>query len=229
MNKKKDVSIEAKSFIDEDGNLFFDVGFQDGKEIIEKRLSVGTFIALLDGNIREEEKFVVFPKLASNVYVAKINSSDKSSFDCLSIYKAEKRAFSIAGELLRIPFPALLMHTRIRKGARNEMHIFALDTDEPTDQSLIYEYPFANVYKDGSVCMGNIVSQKVDSIKDVDAVFDDFICGITNDHLYHMQNKMGLTQLELVRYIEKKDVYPAELLLENGKTMESLVKRFDLA
>ena len=165
MNGKNDVSIEAKSFIDEDGNLFFDVSFQDGKELIEKRVSVSTFIALLDGNIREEEKYVVFPKLASNVYVAKISSSDKSSFDCLCIYKTEKRAFSIAGELLRIPFPALLMHTRIRQGARNELHIYALDTDEPNDRSLVYEYPFANVYKDGSVCMGNIVSRSISSIK----------------------------------------------------------------
>ena len=48
MNGEKVVSIEAKSFIDEDGNLFFDVGFQDGKELIEKRVSVSTFIALLD-------------------------------------------------------------------------------------------------------------------------------------------------------------------------------------
>ena len=229
MNGEKVVSIEAKSFIDEDGNLFFDVGFQDGKELIEKRLSVSTFIALLDGNLREEEKYVVFPKLASNVYAAKISSSDKSSFDCLSIYKAEKRAFSIAGELLRIPFPTLLMHTRIRNGARNELHIFALDTDEPDDHSLVYEYPFANVYKDGSVCMGNIVSRQVSSIKEIDTIFDDFICGITNDHLYHLQNKLGLTQLELVNHIKEKDTYPKELLLENGNTMESLIKKFGLA
>lgn len=229
MSGKKIVSIEAKSFIDEDGNLFFDVGYQDGPERIEKRVSVNTFLALLDGNLREEEKYVVFPKLASNVYVAKISSSDKSSFDCLTVYKAEKRAFSIAGELLRIPFPALLMHTRIRKGARNEIHIFALDTDEPTDISRVYEYPFANVYEDGAVCMGNIVSEMVNSIKDVDCIFDDFICGITNDHLYHMQNKLGLTQLELVKHIEKMDVYPTELLLETGKTMESLTKLFGLS
>lgn len=221
-------SIEAKSFVDDDGNLLFDVGFQCNEERIEKRVSVSTFLALLDGNIREEEKFVVFPKLSSNVYVAKISCSDKSSFDCLSIYKAEKRAFAIAGELLRIPFPTLLMHTRIRNGARNELHMFALDTDEPTDLSKVYEYPFANVYKDGSVCMGNIVSMKIESIKDVDFIFDDFICGITNDHLYHMQNKLGMTQLELVKHIEKLDVYPTELLLENGKTLQSLKKQFGL-
>ena len=228
MNGESKVSIEAKSFIDENGNLLFDVGFQSGRERIEKRVSVATFLALLDGNIREEEQFVSFPKLASNVYAAKISCSDKSSFDCLCIYKAEKRAFAVAGEFFRIPFPTLLMHAQIRKGNRNQMHVYALDTDEPTDRSLVYEYPFANVYKDGGVCMGNIVSERLSSIKEIDRVFDDFICGITNDHLYHMQNKMGLTQLQLVKYIEKMDTYPKELLLENGKTLEELVKRFGL-
>ena len=228
MDGEKNVSIEAKSFIDEDGNLFFDVSFQSGRERIEKRVGVATFLTLLDDNIREEEKFVSYPKLSANVYAAKISCSDKSSFDCLCIYKAEKRAFAIAGEFFRIPFPTLLMHTKIRKGSRNEMHIYALDTDEPTEQSLVYEYPFANVFKDGNVCMGNIVSKKVSSIKDVDRIFDDFVCGITNDHLYHMQNKMGLTQLELVKYIEKMDTYPKELLLGNGKTLRALVKQFGL-
>lgn len=228
MDGEKNVSIEAKSFIDEDGNLLFDVRFQSGEELIEKRVSVTTFLALFDGNIREQEKFVTFPKLASNVYAAKISSIDKSSFDCLSIYKAEKRAFSFAGEFLRIPFPALLMFTRIRKGARNGIYIFALDSDEVSDQSKIYHYPFANVYSDGNVCMGNIVSSTISSIKGVDLIFDDFICGVTNDHLYHMQNKMGLTQCELVKYIEKMDEYPKELLLENGMTMGQLVKKFGL-
>lgn len=228
MEDQNDVSIETKSFIDEDGNLFFDVHYQSKNEVIEKRLSVNAFLSLLDGNLRAEEKFVKIPKLASNVYVAKISCSDISSFDCLSIYKAGKRAFSIAGELLRIPFPTLLMYTRIRKGVRTAVSIFALDTDEPNDDSKIYEYPFANVYADGKVCMGNIVSDQVVSIKDIDNIFEDFICGITNDHLYHMQNKLGLTQLELVKYIKKMDVFPVKLLLENGRTLNSIIKELKL-
>lgn len=228
MEDQNDVSIEAKSFIDEDGNLYFDVHYQRTNEVIEKRLSVCTFISLLDGNLRAEEKYVKIPRLASNVYVAKISCNDKSSFDCLCIYKAGKRAFSIGGMLLRIPFPTLLMYTKIRKGIRTEIRIFALDTNEPNDDSRIYEYPFANVYQDGRVCMGNILSDQVESIKDIDDIFEDFICGITNEHLYHMQNKLGLTQLELVKHIEKKKVFPKKLLLENGKTLKSLMKELKL-
>ena len=228
MENQNDVSIETKSFIDEDGNLFFDVHYQSKKEVIEKRLGIAAFISLLDGNLREEEKYVKIPKLASNVYVAKISCNDKSSFECLSIYKAGKRAFSVAGEILRIPFPTLLMYTKIRKGTRNEIRIFALDTDNPTDDSKIYEYPFANVYVDGRVCMGNILSDQVESIKDIDDVFEDFICGITSDHLYHRQNKLGLTQLELVKHIKKMNVFPKKLLLKNGKTLMSLMKEFKL-
>lgn len=223
--ENSDISIEAKSLVDDEGNLYFDVGFQEGDERIEKRVSAEIFISLLDGNLRETEKYVSIPKLASNIYSVKISSIDKSSFDCLCVYKAEKRAFAIAGQFFRLPYPALLMVLKVRKGARNEMSMFALNTDSPTDDSELYLYPFGNVYEDGKVCMGNIVSKTIRSIQDVDFIFDDFISGITNEHLYRMQNNLGLTQLELVKYIEHMDSYPVELLKPANKNISSL-KRF---
>lgn len=222
------ISIVSKSFVDQLGNLYFDVSYRDGDELIEKRVPVEEYLALLDGNVRVQESLVTIPKLSENVIAAQIGSIDKSSFKSLSVYKADKRAFAIAGEFFRLPFPALLMYARVRKGARQEVSIFALDTDEPTNEACLYHYPFGNVYEGGDVCMGNIVSEDITSIASVDRIFDDFICGVTNEHLYKMQNKLGLTQLELVKYIEKMDVFPTDLLVPTGTSLKGLKKQLNM-
>ena len=33
---------------------------------------------------------------------------------------------------------------------------YALKEDEPTQESVLYNYPFGNVYNDGHICFGNI-------------------------------------------------------------------------
>ena len=220
--------ITSKSYVDEQGNLYFDVSYKENDTVIEKRVSVETYLSLLDGHVREQERFVTIPRLSDNVLAAQIGVEDKSSFSSLSAYKAENRAFAIAGEFFRLPFPALLMYVRGHKGVRQGVSIYAHDTDSPTDESQLYHYPFGNVYDDGRVCMGNIVSDGLSDLSTVDKVFDDFICGVTNEHLYGMQNKLGLTQLELVKYIEKLDKYPTDLLVPMGMTLSGLRKKMNM-
>ena len=99
--------------------------------------------------------------------------------------------------------------------------IFALDTDEPTSESKLFHYPYGNVRESGSICFGNI-TLKVKDIADAPKVFDDFLCGKTNNDLYHTQNTRGFSQGELVSYVENLEVYPKELLLKNGKTFGDL-------
>lgn len=224
----QDISIHAESVTDEKGNLFFDVSFRKKDELVEKRISVENFINLLNRNLREDEVYVNVPMLQAKLAGARISSKDKSSFYALYVYEAQKRAFSIAGEFFRLPFPALLFGVESLKGVRQSVTVYALDSDTPGEEAKLYHYPFGNVYENGTVCMGNIVSSKMESLKDAERVFDDFIMGETNEHLYRMHNTMGLTQLELVKYIEKMEEFPSELLLPTQKSLRSFKQEMKL-
>ena len=213
---------KASSVIDKYGRLYFDICFKKGEQITEKRVEPQKLAEILLGSIREEMRFIEIPQVPSCVKKARIATDGRpDSFEAVMVYPAQKRGFSFMGNLFFIPFPTLVMKVTYVKGVRKEVVIFALDTDEPTSESKLFHYPYGNVRESGSICFGNI-TLKVKDIADAPKVFDDFLCGKTNNDLYHTQNTRGFSQGELVSYVENLEVYPKELLLKNGKTFGDL-------
>ena len=209
--------LKAFSVTDKYGNLYFDTSFRDGERVVEKRVEPKKLAEILLGSVKDEVKFLPVPtNLPECVKIARMATDGcQDSFEVVMVFPEKKRGFSYMGNPLFIPFPALVMKVSFVRGIKREGCIWALDTDEPNGDSVVYHYPFGNVGGSGSICFGNI-KLKVDTIADAPRVFEEFILGATNNELYRHQNTKGLEQGELIKIIETSDEYPKELLLATG-------------
>jgi len=221
--------IQSKSYVDALGDLFFDVTFkeEDGT-VMEKRLSVEQYVSLFSNNCFKKETFYVLPKLQREVLACRISSDRMDSFDAVVCFKAQKRPFSYFGQHYLLPFPTLISLISVRKGVRVDTKLFALKTDEPLEETPLMEYPFGNVNSGGGCCFGNIVVENLKGPEDALAVLDAFLCGDTNGDLYHLQNTKELKQGELIERLQKEELFPNELLKEEGKLTVGSLTSFEV-
>jgi len=220
------MQIVSKSFVDELGNLYFDVSYYDSDgTVIEKRIPAEQYITLLENNCAVKETFIKVPKLPEEVLACKVSTENAASFDAVVFMKASKRAFCFCGQHFLVPFPALIAHVVVRDGVKREMKLFALATDEPTDETPLLQYPFGNVGDTGGCCFGNIVVKNITSVEKAVDVLDAFLCGETNGDLYRSQNSEKLSQGKLVEGLVGKEVFPVELLVgvRSGLTVGKLL------
>lgn len=209
--------IKTTSYVSESGDLFFDVTYlsEDGT-VMEKRVPVEVFAQMLLGNLVEKETFVTVPHLPEEVKACRISTMGSNSFDAIVVYKAQKRAMSFYGQHYYLPYPALVGVVSVRNGIKRGCEIYALPTDDPVEETPLMQYPFGNVRRDGSTCYGNILVNDIKGVSDAHKVLDAFLCGDTNDDLYHNQNTEHLSQGKLIEKLLKKETYPVELLCSVG-------------
>lgn len=220
--------IVSKSHVDQLANLFMDVTFKDNKtkEVIEKRMDIETYMQLFKNNVTTPEVMVKVPKLPEEVIACRVSASSEKSFDTVVLCKAQKRAFLYHGMHLYIPFPTLIAQISVREGHKRDMHLYALATDEPTDDTPLMQYPFGNVHGDGGTCFGNILVEGVSGVAESMKVLDAFLCGETNGDLYRGQNSGKMTQGALVELLQTKEVFPVELLVSCGDKTVGTLKNF---
>lgn len=222
---KMGYEISSKSEIDKYGNLFFLVTFKKGETILEKRMEPTKFAEVLLGSVKSDVKMLeVSSSLPECIKKARIGSDGcRGTFEAVMVFPAQKRGFSFADKIFYIPFPALVMKVVYVNGVKKNDCIFALDTDEPGDNSPLYNYPFGNVYNDGRICFGNI-KVNVSCLEEAPRVFEDFICGRTNHDLYNdnRSGKRNMSQGEFVEMLEKLDSFPMDQLVKNGKKFSVL-------
>jgi len=207
------MDISSKSHVDECGNLYFDVTVKKNGAVMEKRIEAEAYCKMIAGNLKPQEHFVNVPHLPKEVLICRVSTGKESSFDAVVLFPAKKRAFSYFGRHYFLPFPALIAKVNVRDGRRTGMEMFALPTDEPTDETPLFQYPFGNVYEDGSCCFGNILVEGLTGAAQAPEVLETFLSSITDNDLYHAQNTKRYSQTELIQEIEGKDVFPTELLL----------------
>lgn len=224
-------SIDAKSYVDQLGNLFFDVSYTEGDVLIQKRLPVEEYLSLFRTNCKNEETFVSIGKVPESVIHSEISTVRNDTFHAVVFLKAHKRAFSYYGKHFYIPFPAMIAVISVRGGVRQHTYLYALGTDEPTPDTPLMHYPFANVGSGGHCCYGNIVRNNVKDVTDAPAILEDFLCGDTNDDYYSSseRNSENLTQIQVIEAIQNMDSFPVSYLVShsNGTVNDLLSGKFN--
>lgn len=80
-----------------------------------------------------------------------------------------------------------------------------------------YRYPFANVSKSGSICMGNI-PYEVKKARDAHVFVDAFFDGVSNADYYDARERLRSArgQMEFLGSIEGEERFPLEELFEDN-------------
>ena len=101
-----------------------------------------------------------------------------------------------------------------------------LADEKPSPSSVMYRYPFSNVYEDSRVCTGNNVLPRYK--KQTALVnFPRYLLGIPdNDDMFSPErNKLKLGHKELMEHLRDKDpaYYYTDILIPNGKTLADFI------
>lgn len=216
------ITLKSESKVDKFGQIFFQVSYRDGDNLIEKDVSLEDYKRIINGSVQEVTTWVDVPKVPSQIYDFQISSKGEADGYRVIIHVKEgMKPFSYAGDIMRIPFPGIVFYLEIIKGDIREKKVYAVKDEILCPDTELYHYPFGNVYDDGRICMGNIsvnIPTIQDSLKFVDAFFE----GRTNSDLSRNKNTMGYTQGELLTKVRGKETYPKELLLSLNKKLNNL-------
>ena len=112
--------------------------------------------------------------------------------------------------------PSLVFSFHVDKGRLEKTRVFVLKDDKPTGNSVLYRYPFGNVYDDGRVCWGSNVFPDILEIKRLEMVMTLFIQSPCNSDLYQSEKCIGVKGVplrELFEQLHNKQDFPEEYLM----------------
>ena len=130
-------------------------------------------------------------------------------------------------EYPNFPIPRLVFGIRVLDTGRVAGCTLGVVADEkPSPSSVMYHYPFSNVYEDSRVCTGNNVLPRYK--KQTALVnFPRYLLGIPdNDDMFSPErNKLKLGHKELMEHLKDKDpaYYYTDILIPNGKTLADFI------
>lgn len=213
------------------GNIYFCVTMTDrtgGGET--KMMEYEDFLAMLkdSGRMVEDNTYIPIGNLPAGFIDGKLLSSGEGGVALLYV-PPHKGVFllEIAGDrkeppqAFHIPYPAAVFE--ITYGERGKTSGKVWCTKYATAEGFRkaywgkrakkYCYPFANVDRNGSICMGNI-ARKVDRMEDAPKYIGAFFDGISSHH-YMDQRKYrpDMTQAELLKELDGLEKFPNEYLL----------------
>ena len=112
--------------------------------------------------------------------------------------------------------PSLVFSFHVDTGRLEKTRVFVLKDDKPTGNSVLYRYPFGNVYDDGRVCWGSNVFPDILEIKRLEMVMTLFIHSPCNSDLYNSEKCIGVKDIplrELFEQLHNKQDFPEEYLM----------------
>lgn len=182
---------------------------KDNGMVEQKRIVYEEFFNILSLATIETSNGVPVGRLPKGFYDGVIQG-DALNFSLVVVLPAEVRPINYFGDLFMVPFPALAFQFTVDAGNLTVSKLYALDTSLPNPESVLYHYPFGNVYSDGKICWGMNVLNKLPSKQAIDTVVAAFFSAETNDDLYI--NSKYKTQRALIESLKGKQTFPRKLL-----------------
>lgn len=130
-------------------------------------------------------------------------------------------------EYLDFPIPRLVFGIRMLENGRvADCSLGVVADEKPSPESMMYYYPFSNVYRDGMVCVGNNVLPKYRDPRKL-WQFPRYLLGLPdNDDFYDRKlNRLELDHKELLEHLKDKDpaYYYSDILVPSGKTLQDFI------
>lgn len=204
--------IKSEIVYDELGNGLFRVTVtNEDKTVIEKTISYPDYMKLLgDNSFEKQTSYISIGSLPKGYVNGKLSISNPASFKVMVFYPGERRAFGYGNYHYFVPFPSLIFIFNCVNGAIRARYCYATCTDDLMPDTPLMMYPFGNVSSTGCICMGNIETKPLKSMRDIDDIVERFFMSKTNNDFYSSKN--ALPQEQLIQKIKNMQLFPVELL-----------------
>jgi len=152
----------------------------------------------------------------------------KTGNDGFAIWRTPtKRVKLLFTESLGIPSGEAAVPALLWKAEKNSLSVFAIQDDKVTEQTVLFNAPFFNVYADGKVCMGN-VPVKIPNDCHLEMFidlwqgyfFNSFFSHLFGEHLPVKGNIVQLWQ----NLMNNDNPFPIETLIPNNITINKLLQ-----
>ena len=214
----------ATSCTDITGHPYLRAIFESDGQTIMRNLTVAQMIEVLGKSVVEERQYVrlkddFFPKTAKATWF-----SDYENFSCVWEVPAAVRLLilktPVGPKHYHVPFPKLIFRINVKNGQVLDKYCYAMK--KGTDN--LFCYPFGNVAKGGSICMGNISMKDMKSVSDFS---DAFFSGVTNNDFFGSDGNgkvsVKFTQEQLLEKLSGLKSFPDSFLAEEkGLTLKML-------
>lgn len=172
-------------------------------------------------------------QLPNGYFDGAIHPTQEKTFRCVIVLPATQIPITYQNSEYVIPFPSLVFYFEVESGRITGSRVWALTDERPNERSMLYAYPFGNVYKDARICWGGNSLPELSTMKELDGVISLFFGSPTNDDLFNATDKFStdapeyvLTQRALFETLKGMETFPKQILREEehflGEIMEEL-------
>jgi len=174
--------ITAK-FTDHLGDVV-DITIEEENKLTEKRkISFLDFRAILETSSHVED-VVRIGALPQGYVDGSCSRSDRSTYRVFIEVPAQVRAMQYYDKNIMVPYPTLLFVLIVNSGRLIESFCYAVAEQKVSGKSLLYHYPYGNVYQTGKICWGNNFIGRIQDIKSSERVIELFFGSETNNDLW---------------------------------------------
>ena len=153
--------------------------------------------------------------------------SGAGMFEVVQYVPADKFLVRYMDKKYYIPFPTLVFQIRVEQKKVVKTRVFSAMDTVPTKNSVLYHFPFGNVYYDGKICWGGNRLPEYEWPSDVN-IPALFLSAPTNNDLWSTERCTVGKDCEpllskIYEYLTKKEIFPSKWLVNTAGTVGELI------
>lgn len=174
-----------------------------GKKSV-KTVEVGSLLKALKCAVKLEAEQAPIGKIPFGYYDGAISIySGKLCADIVTVLPASMQMMKYENTQYDVCVPSLVFSFHVNKGRMENTRVFTLKDEKPTEKSVLYRYPYGNVYDDGRICWGTNSFPDIHEIKRLEMAMTLFIQSPCNSDLYRSEKCIGQKNVSLRELFEQ--------------------------
>ena len=192
--------------------------------ITKKRIAFNDFVDAINRSVVENDNdYMELGAMPKGYYNGGISKED-SFFGILSVPERKYPA-KYHEEGFLIPYPSLVFRFTVKKKRLVDSVVYAVTDANITDKTELYYFPYANVYRNGTICWGENNLPQIGCMEELQLLPELFFGSPYNDDLFQSQwLKHGIHGMyELMKRTSEMDRFPNEWLEPYSMTVGNLI------
>lgn len=163
-----------------------------------KTVEVGSLLKALKCAVKLEAEQAPIGKIPFGYYDGAISiCSGKLCADIVTMLPASMQMMKYENTQYDVCMPSLVFSFHVNKGRMENTRVYTLKDEKPTDNSVLYRYPYGNVHDDGRICWGTNAFPDIHEIKRLETAMTLFIQSPCNSDLYRSEKCIGQKDVPL--------------------------------
>lgn len=193
--------------------VFTDKAGKKSSKIVE----IGSLLKALKCAVKVDVEQARIGKIPFGYYDGAIGMcNSKLCADIVTVLPASMQMMQYENTRYDVCVPSLVFSFHVNKGRLEKTRVFTIKDENPTENSVLYRYPYGNVYDDGRVCWGSNALPDILEIKRLEMVMTLFIQSPCNSDLYRSEKCIGKKDVslrELFEQLRNVQSFPEEYLV----------------